>query len=346
MSFQQIKNRIEAGQFKPVYFLSGEETWSIDVLTELIIEKALTDAERDFNQHLFYGKDSELQEVINVARKYPVFAERQLVIVKEAQHLKSALEKPHDPKNNKINLLVSYLENPVPTTILVFSFKHKSIDQRTAIGKLLKSKTEFLKASKLRDYAVPDWIKTYAQANGRSIDPKSAMLIVDHVGNDLAKISNEMDKLLLNIPATAKKISAQHIEDYIGISKEFNAFELVGALAKKDFAKAMRIIHYFEQNPKAGPMVFVLTVVYNYFSKLYQLHNNKGLSEKEAATLIRVNSFFFGDYKSGLKHYSPAHTEKVIEYIAHYDARGKGIGSTGAVSNFELLKEMVYKIMM
>ncbi|MCP4122454.1 MAG: DNA polymerase III subunit delta [Bacteroidetes bacterium] len=334
MSFQQIKNRIEAGQLKAVYFLSGEETWSIDVLTDLIMEKALTDAERDFNQHIFYGKDSNPQEVLNAARRYPVFAERQLVIVKEAQHFRS------------FELFETYVQNPAPTTILVFNYKHKSIDQRTAFGKLLKKHTEFMKAMKLKEYAVPEWIKTYVEGKGKSIDPKSSMLIVDHVGNDLAKISNEIDKLLLNIPEKAKKISAQHIEDYIGISKEFNAFELSAALATKDFSKAMRIIHYFGQNPKAGPLIFVLTVMFNYFTKIFQLHLNKGLSDSDAAKLVRVNPYYFKDYKSGMKHYNLARTEKIIEYIAEYDARGKGVGSTNAVTSYELMKELIYKIMM
>jgi len=334
MSFQQIKNRIEAGQLKPVYFFSGEETWSIDVLTDLIMEKALTEAERDFNQHIFYAKDSDPMQVLNAARRYPVFAQRQLVIVKEAQHFRT------------FEAFESYVKNPPETTILVFNYKHKNVDLRTSFGKLLKKHTEFYKATKLREYAVPDWIKEYAAGMGKSIDPKSAMLILDHVGNDLSKISNEMDKLLLNLPPTAKKITSQHIEDFIGISKEFNAFELTGAMATKDFAKAMRIIHYFGQNPKAGPMIFVLTVLYNYFSKIYQMHNNKGLSDSDMATKIRVNKFFFGDYKNGVRNYGPAKTEKIIEYIAEYDARGKGIGSTGAVSSYELMKEMIYKIMM
>ena len=332
MSFQAIKSSIEAGKIEPVYFFSGAETYFIDVLADLLQEKVLTEAERDFNQHIFYAKETPPQDVVNVARKYPVFAQRQLVMVKEAQHFK------------KWDAFAAYLENPVPTTVLVISHMHKALDLRTSFGKLAKKKAVFLKADKIRDYQVPEWIDEYLSHHQKTIDKRSAVLILDHLGNDLAKISNELNKLILNIGENSK-VTPSHIEDYIGISKDFNAFELSAAVAKKDFAKAMSIIHYFERNPKAGPIVFILTVLYNYFSKLFQLHYNKGLSDSDAAKLIRVYESYFKDYKLGLSMYPVGKTEEIISNLATYDAKVKGIGNTGAVSPYELLKELLYKIM-
>jgi DNA polymerase-3 subunit delta len=332
LSYQAIKDKVETGRFAPVYVLCGEETFFIDDLANTIQQHVLTEAERDFNQHVFYARDTTPQDVVNVARKYPVFAERQLVMVKEAQHFR------------KWDAFQQYLENPVPTTVLVICHMHKGIDLRTGFGKLVKKKAEYYKADKIRDHKVPEWIGNYLGQYDKTIDRKSSALIVEHLGNDLAKIANELNKLVLNIP-DVRKVSPAHIEDYIGISKDFNAFELSSAVARKDFARAMGIIRYFEQNPKAGPVVFVMTVLYNYFSKIFQLHHNRGLSDSDAAKLIRVYSTYFEDYKLGMANYTLNKTEDIISNIALYDARTKGVGNTGAVSPYELLKELLYRIM-
>lgn len=333
MSFQQIKSSIEAGRLQPVYFFTGEETWAIDTLTDLIIDRALTDAERDFNQHIFYGKDSQPQDVLNVARRYPVFAERQLVVVRESQHWKG------------YEAFEAYFRQPVETTVLVFNHKYKALDLRTAINKLIKKETVFLKSDKLRDYEVPKWITEYVKNSGKSIDAKSVALIHDHLGNDLPRISNEIDKLLINLPESSQKIQPHHIEEYIGISKDYNAFELAGSLATREYARAMRIVQYFGQNPKAGPFPLVMTVIFNFFCNLYQLQASPGLSDTEASRLLKVNPYFVKDYKTALKHYTPARTEDILGHIALYDARSKGIGNTGNVSEYELLKELLYRIM-
>lgn len=332
MSFQKIKSEIETGKFAPVYFFSGEETWSIDVLTDLLMDKVLTEAERDFNQHVFYSKDTEPQEVINTARRYPVFSERQLVVLKEGQHYRNW------------DVFMSYLDNPVPSTVLVINHKHKKVDLRTAFGKAVKKKAVYLHAEKLREHAVPGWIKSYLQGMGKTIDEKSCLLIVDHLGNDLSKISNELDKLGLNLGEVAH-VTGHHIEEYIGISKDFNAFELTDALAARDFTKAMRIVLYFEHNPKAGPLVLVLGVLFNFYSKLYQMHHNSGLSDSDIARVVRLPPFVVKEYKQAMRKYPAQKTEDIIGLIARYDAKSKGIGSSGAVSPYALLKELIYKIM-
>ncbi len=332
MTFEKIKSAISAGKFEPVYFLSGEESYYIDVLTDLLLEKALTETERDFNQHIFYGKDSDPQEIVNAARRYPVFAERQLVLVKEAQHIRNW------------DAFIAYLDKPVASTILVINYKHKKLDKRTSFGKLVQKKSAFLNAAKLREDKIPEWISNYLRNNKRNISQKSAFLLKEHLGNDLAKITNELDKLLLNIPE-GTEIDATHIENHIGISKDFNAFELSAAVASKNYVKAIRIIKYFEQNPKAGPIVFVLTILFNYFTKVFQLHHSRGMSDSDAMRAIGVNPYFFKDYKKGAANYSLNRTELIIAALANTDARAKGIGNTGSIGHYELLKELMYKMM-
>lgn len=332
MSFEAIKKDIKARKWAPVYCFCGEETYYIDELTNLIMENALTEAERDFNQHVFYAKDSDPQEVVNTARKYPVFAERQLVVVKEAQHFR------------KWDALEAYIKQPVPSTILVLAHMHKNIDLRTGFGKTVKKQHVYLKANKVKDYQVPKWIATYLAQQGKTMDAKSSALLLEHLGNDLSKIANELNKVVLNI-GEKRAITPEHIEKYIGISKDFNAFELSAAVASRDYARAMNIIHYFEKNPKAGPMVFVLTVLYNFFSKIYQLQLNRGMADSDAAKLIRVPHFYFKDYKQGMANYPLRKTESIIADLARYDAKAKGIGNTGAIGPYELLKELLFRIM-
>ncbi len=333
MSFEKLKKEILANQFRSIYFLEGEETFYIDKLSDLIEEKALNETEKDFNFHVFYSKDSEPQQILNAARRYPVFAEKQLVMVKEAQHF-----------NKKWEEFLPYVEKPVESTILVFCHKHKNVDKRGTFGKLVRKLPGYLSTKKINDYKVPDWIKQYLNDRNIAIDDKSAYLLTEHLGNDLAKISNELDKLLINVPK-GERITPSHIEQFIGISKDFNAFELSNAIAEKNYSKAINIIHYYEQNPKAGPFVLVLASIYNYFSKLFQLHYTKGMSDSDAMRAIKVPPFVFKNYKSGAMKYPLAKTESVIMYLALYDARSKGVGNTNKIGPYELLKELVYKIM-
>ena len=332
MSFEKIKIAIEAGKFAPVYFFAGEESFYIDELTNLIEKRALTESQRDFNQHVFYGKDSDPQEVVNAARRYPAFSDRQLVLVKEAQHFKN------------FDVFLPYLENPVASTVLVFNYKHKNLDKRTVFGKLIQKKAVVLDSKKLKDYQIPEWIIDFLKSHNRKINQKSALLLTEHLGNDLAKITNELNKLLLNIDDKTE-INADHIEQHIGISKDFNAFELSAAIGSKNYLKAIQIIKYFEKNPKAGPIVFVLSIIFNYFTKIFQLHHSKGMSDSDAMRAIGVNPYFFKDYKEGARNYSLAKTEYILSEIALTDAKAKGIGNTGNIGDFELLKELTFKMM-
>jgi DNA polymerase-3 subunit delta len=332
MTFEKIKIAIESGKFEPIYFLCGEEAYFIDALTDLLAANVLTEAQRDFNQHLFYARDTDPQEVMNAARRYPVFADRQLIIVKEAQLFKS------------FDAFIPYVNHPVGSTVLVFNHKHKSLDKRTAFAKALKDKKAVIfEAEKVKEQNIPSWISNHLKSSGYKIDEKSAFLLTEHLGNDLAKIDNELKKLVLSIK-DGNIIRDKHIEEFIGISKDFNAFEFTQAVTSKNYPKAMNILFYFEKNPKAGPIEFVLILLYGFFSKLYQLHLSGGMSDADVAKAIGINPYFLKDYKSGVRLYSLPKTEQIISEIAETDAKSKGINNSG-VGRYELLKELIFRIM-
>jgi DNA polymerase-3 subunit delta len=332
MTFEKIKTAIESGKFEPIYIFSGEESYFIDVLTDLLVANALTESQRDFNQHIFYAKDTEPQTILNTARQYPVFSDRQLIIVKEAQQFKS------------LDAFMPYILHPVASTILVFSHKHKKIDKRTAFAKTVKDKKVVLfEAEKLKEQYIPNWISNHLKSSGYKIDEKSAYLLMEHLGNDLAKIDNELKKLVLSVK-DGHVIRDKHIEEFIGISKDFNAFEFTQAVTSKNYAKAMNILYYFEKNPKAGPIEFVLALLFNYFSRIYQLNLLGGMSDADAMKTMGMNPYFFKDYKSGVRVYNLPKTEQIIADIAATDAKAKGINNSG-VERYELLKELVFKIM-
>jgi DNA polymerase III subunit delta len=285
--------------FKPIYFLCGEEPHYIDLISDYIENNALDDADKEFNQTIVYGKDVDLVSILGLAKQFPMMSEHKVVIVKEAQNLKelnksAAGEEEGESKNSgpnsPIQQFVTYISKPQPSTILVFCFKYKTIDKRSAIAKALQKNAVFMESPKLYDNQVPEWISGYVKEKNYTIGPKATFLMSEYLGNDLGKIANEINKLLISLPE-GKEITPELVQDNIGISKDFNVFELQDALAKKDVLKANRIVHHFAANEKENPAPMVLSLLYGYFSKLlkYQFLQDKSkFAAAQALALILI----------------------------------------------------------
>ncbi len=331
MSAEKILNDLKSKKYKPVYWLEGEEPFFIDQVMNYAEHKILTESEASFNLTVFYGRDANWADVINSCKQHPMFGERQVVLLKEAQYMKD------------IERLESYIENPLHSTLFFVSYKEKKIDGRGKLAKILKTKSELLTTKKMYENQLPDWAGQMIQGHGLTISQKALLLLVDHIGNDLSRMQNEIEKLAINLGAK-KAISEDDIEKYIGISKEFNVFELQDALAKKNLPKAIRINEYFSANPKAAPIQMVLPALYNFFSKVYMIFGAGTNDEREIATTIGVNAFFMKDYMAAAKNYGQSGTEKILLLLHEYNLRGIGINDTGT-EDAELMKEMIVKMM-
>jgi DNA polymerase III subunit delta len=331
MSAAAIITNWKKKDFKPIYWLEGDEDYFIDEIMEYAEKKILSEAEAEFNQSVFYGKDANWADIINACRRYPMFAERQVVLLKEAQQMKD------------IEKLEAYVENPLSSTILVVSYKGKTLDGRLKFAKTIKKKGELFLSKKMYESQLPGWVNDYLQANGFQIKPKALNLLVDHIGNDLSRIVNEIEKLSLNIGAE-KNITEDHIEKFIGISKEYNIFELQNALSKKDAAKAIRIIQYFDANPKAVPIQLILPSLYGYFSKILTVHQMPDKSERALKPVFSFNSYLVEQVLVAVKNYSYSETEQIILLLHDSNLKSIGIGNSG-MSIGALMKELCYKIM-
>jgi len=330
MTFEEIYNRIKKQEYAPIYFLMGEESFYIDKITDYILENALPEAERDFNQSIFYGKDADIANVVDTARRFPMMATRQLVVVKEAQHLKN------------IELLDSYIKNPLQSTILVINYKYKTLDKRKAFTKNVAQFGILFESKKIYENQLPDWITKYTKSLKLNIDTKASILLSEFLGNDLSKISNELDKLSINIPQ-GNTITADDIEKNIGISKDFNNFELQNALGKKDIVKANQIINYFSTNEKSNPIYVTIALLHSYFSKILKFHFLKNkTNDKIVASALGINPFFVKDYKSAARLYNPKKLVAIINLLREYDLKSKGIGNVSS-KNGDLLKELIFK---
>jgi len=330
MTFEEIYTSIKKQEYAPIYFLMGEESFYIDKITDYILENALPEAERDFNQTVFYGKDADMANIIDTARRFPMMATRQLVVVKEAQQLKN------------IELLDSYIKNPLKSTILVINYKYKSLDKRKAFTKNVAQYGILFESKKIYENQLPDWISKYTSSLKLKIDTKASILLSEFLGNDLSKISNELDKLSINIPQ-GNTITADDIEKNIGISKDFNNFELQNALGKKDVLKANQIINYFSTNEKNNPIYVTIALLHSYFSKILKFHFLKNkTNDKLVASALGVNPFFVKDYKSAARLYNPKKLVTIINLLREYDLKSKGIGNVSS-KNGDLLKELIFK---
>ena len=327
----KIVNEIKQGNIKPIYFFMGEEPYYIDKLTEYIENNILTEDEKGFNQMVLYGKDVSVEDVISNAKRYPMMSERQVVIVKEAQELSRTIEK-----------LESYAMNPQLTTILVFAYKYKTLDKRKKITKLLEKAGLVYESKKLYENQVGDWIKRVLSGKGYTIEPKAAAMLVEFLGNDLSKISNELDKLAIILPK-GSTITSKTIEDNIGISKDYNVFELRKAIGERDQLKAYKIAEYFSQNPKDNPLVMTTGLVFGFFSQILQYHGLKDKSPGNAAKMLKVNPYFLKDYDIALRNYPMKKVSSIVGALRDIDVKSKGVGAN-AVPQSDLLKEMLVKI--
>jgi len=330
MSAEKIISDWKKKLFKPIYWLEGEEDFFIDKVVHYAEHNILTESEAGFNLTVFYGRDADWTQVINACKRYPMFAERQVVLLKEAQHMRD------------IDKLESYIANPLTSTIFVVSYKEKKVDGRTQLAKLLKSKAELLTTKKMYDNQLPEWTNELVKSKGYTISQKGVLLLVDHIGNDLSRIDNEIDKMLVNL-GTRTNITEDDIEKYVGVSKEYNPFELQAAMAAKDLPKAMRIIQYFEANPKAAPIQLVLPTLYNLFSKTYMIFGQSSKDDKTIAANIGVNAWFVKDYLLVARNYGYNGVEKALLLLHHYNLRSVGVNDTGS-SDASLMKEMVVKM--
>ncbi len=332
MSVENIIQAWKKKEFKPLYWFEGEEDYYIDHLIHFAEKKLLTETEASFNLTVFYGKDADWTNVINACKRHPVYSAFQVVILKEAQLMSS------------IDKLESYVENPLLTTVFIAGYKGKSYDKRTKFYKLLQKNGEILVSSKIKDDKIQEWILKYVQSIGYKINSKAAMLMQEHIGNDLSRIVSEIDKLIINC-AGKKSLDEDDIEKYIGISKEYNVFELQAALATKNLSGALKIIRYFESNPKSGPIQMVLPALYSFFAKVYVAFSMSAQSENALKQHFYFNPVALQQGITAMKNYGYSGTEKIILLLNHYNLKSLGIGDSGSESS-SLLKEMAAKIVM
>ena len=327
-AFQQIIKDLKNKNYSPVYFLEGEEGYYIDQITNYILENVLTEAEKGFNQTILYGKDTAVETVITAARRFPMMANCQVVVVREAQMLQ------------RIELLETYVKNPLNSTILVLNYRHKNLDKRTSLSKAIKSKESVFTSSKLYENQIPDWISVYTRAHGFSIDMKSCQMLGEFVGNDLEKLSNELEKLMI-VCEKSRSISPEDIEKNIGVSKEFNIFELQDALGTRNVLKANKIVNYFSHNPRQHPLLVSVAQLYGYFRKLWIYHFLEDQrNDNVVAGKLGVNPYFLKGYRQAAKVYTPRRLFLVFGLLREYDLRSKGLGG-GSVSDGDLLKELI-----
>jgi DNA polymerase-3 subunit delta len=330
LSAEQIIRDWKRKVFKPVYWLEGEEDYYINEVMDYAEQHLLPEEEKAFNLSVFYGKDADWAEVINSCRRYPMFAERQVVLLKEAQQMRD------------IAKLEPYIQQPLGSTVFVVSYKDKKVDGRSKLAKLLKDKGELLSTKKMYDNQLPEWVTGLLQSKGLTINQKALSLLIDHIGNDLTRIKSEIEKIQINL-GTRKAIHEDDIENFVGISKEYNAFELQTALGRKDLSKALRIIQYFESNPKAAPIQLVLPALYSFFSKVYMIFGIPGPDEKTTAAVLGVSPYYVKDYLQAAKNYGFAGTENALLLLHQYNLKSVGVGAVN-LEEGGLLKELATKL--
>ena len=326
---QDIRNKV----FKPIYLLMGDESYYIDMICDAIIENALKEEERDFNQTILYGADiDDFAVVVNAAKRFPMMADHQLIVVKEAQNIRG------------IDNLSYYLQKPQMRTILVICYKNGSLKNKKIVAGIEKIGVVY-ESKKLYDSQLPAFINTYVVAKKLSIDPKAVSMMADFVGNDLSRLSGELDKLTLSLPEGSMRITPELVERNVGISKDYNNYELLNAIVTRNVSKAARIVQYFEQNPKNNPLVVTIGVLFNFFANLMICYFAADRSEGGIAKELNLRSVYQSrDYLTAMRNYNAFKCIDIIALIRQYDARSKGIGSGASSNDGDLLKELVFKI--
>jgi DNA polymerase-3 subunit delta len=332
VSFDEIMSDLKNRIYKPVYFLAGEEPYYIDIITDYIEGKVLPEADKSFNQMVMYGEDTSVPTIIETSRRFPMMSNHQVIIVKEAQTLK------------KIEDLAFYLEKPLQSTILVINYKYKTLDKRTKLYKLIDSTAIYFESNRLRDYQVPPWIERYLMLKGIKTEPNASAMLTEYLGTDLHKIVNELDKLLINLPEGKPIITTGLIEKNIGISKDYNNFELQKAVGEKNILKANMIVRYFADNPKDNPITLTISSLFSYFTKVLTYHYLTDKSKNNVASVLKINPFFVKDYETTAARYSVKKTVEIIGLLRTYDMRSKGYGDLSTTPG-DLLKELIYKIL-
>ena len=331
MTFDKILDSIKKKEFSPVYFLHGEEAFFIDTIVDAIQDGVLTGQEREFNQMVFYGKDASAQNIINSARQYPMMAQKRVIILKEAQQMKNLQD------------LLSYIEKPVDSTVMVIAYKGKKMDMRSSFAKKVKENALLFESKKLYENQVGKWIKTYAKSKGMNMTDDACSLMTVLLGTELSKIDNELEKLRIAV-GEEKQIELKDVKNNIGLSREYNVYELNSALGAKDVAKVFRIIDIFSTNPSQYPLIYIIITLYGYFTKVLIVSENIRKSDDELSKLAKFNRFFARDYKSAAKNYSRSKLIDIIGILKEYDLKSKGV-EVRTPSQIELMKEMILKIL-
>ncbi len=327
--FQKLMGEINSRSYRPVYFLEGEEPYFIDKIAENLEKSVLTEAEKSFNFQVLYGRDSDVNDIISSAKRFPMMAEYQLIIVREAQFLKN------------IDAILSYLDNPVQSTVLVFLYKNKKVSRATKLGKALKKFGAFT-SNKLYENEVAGWLQAHVKSLGLTIRPEVVQILIQTIGSDLQKITGEIDKAKANLG----KRTAIEVDDVArggGIDKEYNVFELTKSVGKRDLRQSLRIVNYFARNPKDNPFVLVLINLYNYFKKIHLIHFEKSANPTEIAKSIGMSPYFVKEYIAAARNYQPAKMSEVFAILHEFDLKSKGIEG-GKAADGELLTELVVRL--
>lgn len=334
---EDVLKDLKARKYAPVYFLHGEESYYIDLICDFIEQNALQEFEKGFNQMLMYGKDVQMGQIVNNARRFPMMAERQVIIVKEFQDL------PDLRSDEAHKILQKYLENPSPTTILVLAHKHKLFDKRKTLYKSLEKNACVVETKKLYDNEIPKWIEKYIQEKGLSISPVATALLTEYVGSDLTRLAKEIDKIALNL-GESKNIDEKAVKQFVGQSREYSVFDLQKALIEKDVLKANKIIFIFAQNPKENPIIPIIIILFQFFSKLLLVHQSSQKTTEHLTKLLGVNPFFVKDYQKAAQNYSLQKTIECIHLLRRADLQSKGV-EAGSMQESDILKELIYKIL-
>jgi DNA polymerase-3 subunit delta len=332
LTFEDVMSGLKNRSFKPVYFLAGDEPYYIDIIADYIEANVLDEAEKSFNQLILYGEDTSVPAIIDTARRFPMMASHQVVIVREAQSLK------------KIEDLAVYVEKPLSSTILVLLYKYKTLDKRTKLSKLMDTNAVYFESAKVRDYLIPGWIERYLMTKGIRTDPSASAMLTEYLGTDLHKIANELDKLIITLPQGKPVITTALIEKNIGISKDYNNFELQKAIGEKNILKANMIVNYFADNQKDNPIMLSIASLFGFFTKLLTYHYLQDKSKGNVAAALKVNPFFVKDYEFSATKYNVAKTVQIISLLRTFDLRSKGFEDPGTDQG-DLLKELVYRIL-
>jgi len=335
-TYQDIIKAVKNNHIEPIYFLHGEEPFFIDQITNAIINNAVDESFRDFNQSIYYGVDCDPQQIIIEAQSYPIISERRLIVIREAQELKSR------KTQEDIEALEPYFANPIRSTTLVVAYKHKTYDSRKKLIKQAKINGIVFLSEKVRDYKLTEWIAQYVKDAGYQMTQKAMVLIGEALGTDLSRIVSELEKMAIIIPK-GTLINEQHVEENIGISREYNFFELSNAFSEGDFLKASKIIYYFEKNPKAGQLPPIISTLYNYHIQLLKIAFSEIKTDKQLADELHINPYNIARYKKVIQRYSKRKIAKNIEILLEYELKSKGIENATTTPS-DLMKEMMFRL--